>query len=93
MTDERLLALEEQRRLFPDCETLPEICVNLRMGTNGSADEWSATFVALTIAMLEARLATWEESVPASAKPFDDAVKAMVKATINETRGGGWHDK
>lgn len=41
----------------------------------------------------ELLLALWQESAPASAKPFDDAVKAMVEATINETRGGGWHDR
>lgn len=59
-TKSRLAAVQEQERLFgngPD-STLPSICMDLRLGVNGSTDEWKPKQVAEAVQMLEARLET-----------------------------------
>ncbi len=77
-------ALEEQRRLFPNGEELPGICGLLRSGVNGAADEWHATDVHATLAMLKERVDTWAPSVQWKAKRVDAAIKRLVEATIKE---------
>lgn len=63
--------------------TLLELCLDLRMAHNGSADPISPEETAAAIAYLRYRLATWTPSTPSSAR-FDAAVRELVEATIAE---------
>jgi hypothetical protein len=76
-------AVVEQQRLFPNM-CLLEICSCLRGGVNGSADPWRPEEIQQTVSMLEARLQTWEPSCPKISIAYDDAVYALVKATLAE---------
>jgi hypothetical protein len=85
---DRQEAIAEQHRLFGDEPgwELPSICICLRHGVNGAADAWAPGDVQEALAMLRARLATWEEGPPQS-RAVDDAVRALVEATIAEVEG------
>ncbi len=85
MNDRRFAALNRQSLLFGSL-TLLEICGNIRMAANGSADAWPDADMKAAIALLRERLATWEDHK--HGKRFDDAVKALVEATIAEVEGG-----
>lgn len=76
-------AITEQDRLFGPQLMLPEICMNLRMAVNGSADPWPPEQVRETVAMFWARLATWQVQGQRS-KRVDDAVRELVAATLAE---------
>jgi hypothetical protein len=86
----RLLALEEQDRLFHGM-MLPEICLRLRMAVDGAADPWERATILSTLAMLQARLDTWEPSVLQNNERLDYAVKDMVAATISEVNASKDH--
>lgn len=58
--------------------TLPEICLDLRRSLNGAADPWPAEFLSDVVAMLQARLATWETPTDA----MDAHVRGMVWQAI-----------
>ncbi len=75
----RYAAVQWQDRLFPGLD-LPSICMLLRAGVNGSADEWESSRVRETLDMLGSRLDSWYESNPETQR-VDDAVKELVKAT------------
>lgn len=79
----RRLAVREQERLFGPTASLPEICLSVRAGVNGSAEPWPESSVEETLAMLRARLATWQEGWPREAA-VDEAVRRLVAATIAE---------
>jgi hypothetical protein len=74
----------EQANLFGPAQ-LPTVCMELRMGTNGSGDPWPPDLVRQTRALLTAKLAHWRPSDPAKRRPLDDAVKALIEATLEET--------
>ena len=64
--------------------TLPSLCLDLRMAYNGSADPFSEEEKCAALAYLKRRLAEWKPTVwPPSAK-FDEAVRQLVIATIEE---------
>ena len=77
-------AIAEQERLFPgfpaSCHpnTLPEICLDLRMALNGAADPWPAADLAEVVAMLQARLDTWADPTDA----MDAHVRGMVQQAV-----------
>lgn len=79
----RRAACAEQYRLFPDYAMLPEICINLRMAMNGAGDPLDHARVLSTLAMLRQRLLWWEEG-PVYSQGVDDAVRALVSATLAE---------
>ena len=78
-----LLMSERWEQMFGHKRSLPEVCLNLHMGTNGSADEWCIEDVKEAICLLKWWLAVWKKGLPASRK-FDCAVRAMAKATMQE---------
>lgn len=86
MSDEaRRAACEEQARLFPEdgpwithTPALPEICLDLRMSTNGAADPWPTPLLREAVAMLRAREASWSQP----SDDMDGAVLVMVRAAI-----------
>lgn len=69
--------------------TLPELCLNLRMACNGSADPWKSEDVVDTLLYLGYRLLTWSDSSNFISK-IDDAVYMLVKATIYEIKSTDW---
>jgi hypothetical protein len=77
-------AVEEQAALFGDMD-LPSICLALRAGVNGMADYMDVDQVKNGLKMLQMRLDTWESGFK-GAERFDNAVKEMVIATIEEVR-------
>lgn len=87
----RLIALQWQSSLFGKGvgSTLPEICMALRIGVNGSGDEWDPTFIRQAVEMLKARLQTWLPSTSRDER-VDEAVRLLVQATIDEVEGYTW---
>jgi hypothetical protein len=84
MNDSRASVRALQQRLFPG-QCLPEICLALRRGCNGSGEPWAEADVRATLDLLQRALATWEEETgPAFARRFDEAVRNLVQATIAE---------
>jgi hypothetical protein len=89
---DRQEAIEWQQRLFPSMKAsglalpmmLPEICLALRSGVNGSADEWAPEHVVEVVAMLKARLETWAPSLNPRDARVDAAVWALIEAVIEE---------
>lgn len=79
----RMNALEEQERLFPKNQTLPEICQFLHMATNGSTDPLPSEVEIDACIMLTMRVATWRNynTLP---EIFDEAVKNLVLATLRD---------
>lgn len=82
MSEERRKAVELQAELCT-YDTLPQICMELRMACNGSATPYRPEYVEKVVAMLKERLRTWEDSPPKYAR-FDNAVRELVAATIAE---------
>lgn len=79
-------AKKEQNRLFPHPKyptqpgpTLPEICLDVRASTDGSADPWPSQTLRETRAMLDATVKGWEKE---RGDKIDDAVNAMCRAAI-----------
>ncbi len=69
-----------------DRPTLPEICARLHELHTGSRDSSSETdpdFDGKSVVILEMAVKDWEPSAD-HAKPYDDAVLALVKATLAE---------
>ncbi len=64
--------------------TLPELCMDLRMACNGSADPISDEERDDALAYLRKRLADWKPSILASGAAFDECVRQLVIATIAE---------
>lgn len=60
---------------------LPTLCLSLRMARNGAGDPWPPKKVAMARAHIESKLASWR--LPESA--FDEAVRMMCEATLEET--------
>ncbi len=89
----RQKALKMQEVLFGTAWTLLEVCMNLRMGVNGAADEWEPYHIADTVKMLEARLETWQNSIYEKGEKFDAAVRQLVFATIEEVKSYDWWQK
>ncbi len=57
---------------------LPEICLQLRAGLNGSSDPWDAADALAVRNMLAARIETWDHTTDA----IDAAVLEMLRATV-----------
>ena len=87
-TSARQDALPQQQDMFGDT-TLPEICMALRMGVNGSADSWSPADIGATVRMLRYRLQAWQTGVPRDAE-VDDCVRRLVEATCEEVMRYEW---
>lgn len=68
---------EEFHRLFPN-QYITEICINLRMSCNGSADPWTTNDLYDTVQALKNRLTIWYDRDD----KFDNAVKTMVTEAI-----------
>jgi hypothetical protein len=64
-------------------EPLSEICQQLHMSGNGSSDLMFADEREAMVAYLLKRIADWKLSDPAS-DAYDNAVKALLRATIAE---------
>lgn len=88
----RRRAVEWQEKLFGRSHEsmLPSICMSVRIGVNGSGDEWEPSLIRETLEMLKARIDTWEDSVCQKEAAVDDAVKNLVQATISEVTSYGW---
>ncbi len=87
-------ALKWQERLFRKCDyhDLCSICMELRSGVNGYADEWRSVYIKEVIGMLRARLETWREAGKREER-MDNAVKELVMATIEEVESYDWRQK
>jgi len=72
---------KRQFDLFGD-KTLLEICIDVRHAINGAADAWEPREVAKTRQLLADAVATWEPTSQPCDQEIDDAVLALVKATI-----------
>ena len=83
-------ALCEQRALTHPTSTLPEVCMDLRMAVNGSADAWDVAYLRRVVRMLQARITTWQPTVFAKSARLDEAVRALVEATLAEVQGYDW---
>ncbi len=75
---------EDLTRTLRGPRTLLEMCLDLRMAHNGSADPISEEETAAALAYLRHRLATWKPSILPQGARFDMAVNELVKATIAE---------
>jgi hypothetical protein len=75
-----------QTRTIGGPRTLLELCLDLRMAHNGSADPISEEETAAALAYLNYRLATWKPSALPSGARFDECVRALVIATIIEVQ-------
>jgi hypothetical protein len=75
-----------QTRTIGGPRTLLELCLDLRMAHNGSADPISEEETAAALAYLNYRLATWKPSALPSGARFDECVRALVLATIIEVQ-------
>lgn len=64
-------------------KTLLDICLDLRMAHNGSADSMPEAETVEALAYLRERLAAWRPSRTAGAR-FDECVRQLVLATIDE---------
>lgn len=73
-----------QTRTIRGPRTLLEMCLDLRMAHNGSADPISEEETAAALAYLRHRLDEWERPALASGARFDAAVNELVRATIAE---------
>ena len=84
-------AREEQERMFPG-HMLPDICLNLRMSVNGSADPWRDRMLEDCLDFLEARAESWTMTKDM----MDFAVLIMVNEAIRigkaemACRWNGW---
>lgn len=79
-------AKREQNRLFPHPtkptqpgSTLPEICLNIRASTDGSADPWPTLHLELTRAMLAGTVGGWEKE---RGDVIDECINRMCRAAI-----------
>ena len=77
---------EDLTRTLRGPRTLLELCLDLRMAHNGSADPISEEETAAALAYLNYRLATWKPSALPSGARFDECVRALVLATIIEVQ-------
>lgn len=77
---------EDLTRTLRGPRTLLELCLDLRMAHNGSADPISEEDTAAALAYLNYRLATWKPSALPSGARFDECVRALVLATIIEVQ-------
>jgi hypothetical protein len=75
-----------QTRTIGGPRTLLELCLDLRMAHNGSADPISEEETAAALAYLNHRLATWKPSILPSGARFDECVRGLVLATIIEVQ-------
>lgn len=64
---------------------LLEICLDVHMYTTGSSDDLSPDEYEYDKQTLAIALNNWREEIPRS-KAFDDAVKALIQATLNEAQ-------
>jgi hypothetical protein len=96
-------AIEEQQRLFPGLMIepgtrytgmplmLPEICLALRSALNGSSDPWPDEYTWEVVAMLKARIATWQPSLRDEDSRFDEAVRLQVEAVLELAQKRGFN--
>lgn len=77
---------EDLTRTLRGPRTLLEMCLDLRMAHDGSADPISDEDTAAALAYLNYRLATWKPSILPSGARFDECVRALVLATIVEVQ-------
>jgi hypothetical protein len=70
--------LEQQRN-----RTLPEICMHVHMATTGASDPYDEYHN--DIELLQWALEEWREG-PAFKARFDDAVKNLIKVTVEEAQ-------
>ena len=73
-----------QTRTIGGPRTLLEMCLDLRMAHNGSADPISEEDTAAALAYLRHRLEAWKPSILPSGARFDECVFNLVLATIAE---------
>ncbi len=83
-------ALREQRAITHPTSTLPEVCMDLRMAVNGSADGWDVAYIRRVVRMLQSRLATWQPTLYEKSRRVDAAVHALVEATLAEVQSYDW---
>lgn len=93
----RRAAIGEQDRLFPEVDhhrpTLPQICMDLRMSTNGAADPWDTPRLREVVAMLRAREDSWDhpsDDMDAGALVMLRAAINLGKAELAEREKNGW---
>ena len=61
------------------------VCGDLHASNTGSGEIFAPTVIENMIAFLRCCIDTWEPTIYQPAKKYDDAVLALVKATIAET--------
>lgn len=74
---------DRQAAMFTNA-MLPEICSCLRAGVNGSSDAWQQKEIGKAMRLLRDTILTWEPTTVPHSKAFDEAVFAMIVATIAE---------
>ena len=85
--EKRLASLHLQREMF-GTQTLLEICQNLRMAVNGSADPWHPDDINDAVNMLQSRVDSWKPGPDwnSEAARVDAAVLEYVRAVLAEVR-------
>lgn len=84
----RLRAGRQFEAAFGRHVTLPDGCLWLRMAKTGAGDPLSPDAVEAMLQALEARLAAWTPSYSPTVAKFDEAVRQLVIATIDEVAPG-----
>ena len=77
---------KESRMLMAPGESLLGICLEVHASITGSSDPLSIERIFRNANILDLAIKHWEES-PSFSKKFDDAVKSVIKATLEEY---GW---
>lgn len=82
--EKRALWLKRQEDLFGDNETLPEICMAIRIAVSGQGDSWSQRNLLQVREFLVNRIVWWSDSKSPIDNAFDKAVLDLMKATLLE---------
>lgn len=77
----RTAARELQSQLFGE-STLPTICLDIRGSINGSCDPWIGEDICLARAFLTVIVEEWEPSWHPCDEDMDNAILALIRATI-----------
>ena len=83
----RLDALKQFHVAFGSSGNLLSACLGLRMAHTGAREPYLPEHAASRIAALKLRLQEWEPSYDPKRAAFDEAVRQLILATLNEVSG------
>ncbi len=73
----------EARELMEPGESLLDVCLEVHAGKTGASDPLSGDRILRNYKILRLAIQHWDEG-PSFSKKFDDAVKSVISATIEE---------